>query len=415
MPWRNISAMNPIRTGRGSADGRWQWSLLPASPHRMGFLIGALALLAGVTWWPVVLHTGWAGAPQGQLHAMGLVFGAVPGFVFGFLLIVFPRWVNLEPVPRGRLLAVFALLGAGLALALPGARWSMELLAVGLWVSAVGWAVAMGVLGGVLWRAAALPVHGPACLLALLMGLAGLLCASAWAWAGDARWWFLAISFAVWGFLLPLFMSVSHRMVPFFGECAVAGYRVPRRPALLLLSLAAAFAHMALELVHAYHWLFIPDLVLLALVLALWIGWRPWRCGRPTLLASLHLAYAWLPLALGMLVVQSLWLQCTGTFILGRAPLHALTAGYFTSMLMAMVTRVSLGHSGRKLDMPPWAWRLLWLLQLAVLCRIASEVFLPYTLTLNRLAALLLALSLAPWCLWLIRLAGEPRVDGRPG
>lgn len=402
-------------TESGGPGHRWSWSLLPASPHRMGFLIGAVALLAGVSWWPVVLHTGWAGAPQGQLHALGLVFVAVPGFVFGFLLIVFPRWVNLAPVPRGWLLAVFGLLGVGLVLALPGARWSMGLLAAGLWVSALGWAAGLWVLGGVLWRATALPLHGPACLLALLVGLAGLLCAANWAWAGDARWWFPAISLAVWGFLLPLFMSVSHRMVPFFGECAVAGYRVPRRPALLLFSLAAAYGHMGLELARAYHWLFIPDLALLALVMVLWIGWQPWRCGRPTLLASLHLAYAWLPLALGLLAGQSLWLRLTGAFILGRAPLHALTAGFFTSMLVAMVTRVSLGHSGRKLDMPRWTWRLLWLLQLAVLCRIAGELFLPYTLTLNRLAALLLALSLAPWCLWLLRLSGEPRVDGRPG
>lgn len=381
----------------------------------MGFLIGALALLTSVTWWPIVLRWGWAGAPRGPLHAMGLVFGAIPGFVFGFLLVVFPRWVNVEPVPRPWLLAVFGPLAAGFATATFGAALSMQWLALGLWCSALGWIVGLWVLGGVLWRAGSLPVHGPACMVALLMGLAGVLASGTWAWSGDGRWWFLAISFGVWGFLLPLFMTITHRMVPFFGECAVKDYRVPRRPVLLVLGLIAVYAHLGLEIAHAYDCLFIPDLVLLGLVLVLWWGWQPWRCRKPTLLAALHLAYAWLPLALGMLAGQSLWFRLGGTFVMGRAPLHALTAGFFTSMLIAMVTRVSLGHSGRRLDMPRWIWRLLCLLQVAVLCRILAELLMPYTLQLTIIASLLLAAVLAPWSVWLIRLAGEPRIDGRPG
>jgi len=407
-----MSQSSPLQAipGRG-----WQLLLLPASPHRMGFLIGGLMLLASVSWWPVVLRWGWSGAPQGPLHAMGLVFGAIPGFVFGFLMVVFPRWVNLEPVSRSGLLTVFGLLAAGAVTAMAGAVLSMPMLAFGLWLSSLAWAVGLWLLGGVLWRASSMPLHGPACMLALLMGLAGVLSAGAWAWSGDARWWFLAISFAVWGFLLPLFMTVTHRMVPFFGECAVQGYRVPRRPALLVVGLAAVFVHLGLEIAHAYYWLFVPDLLLLAIVLVLWWGWQPWRCRSPSLLAALHLAYAWLPLALAMLAGQSLWFRLSGSFVMGRAPLHALTAGFFTSMLVAMVTRVSLGHSGRRLEMPVWIWRLLWLLQIAVLCRIAAELMMPYYRQLTLAASLLLAAALAPWCLWLIRLAGEPRIDGRPG
>ena len=39
----------------------------------------------------------------------------------------------------------------------------------------------------------------------------------------------------------------------------------------------------------------------------------------------------------------------SGEFVLGRAPAHALFIGFFGSLLVAMVTRVTQGHSGRPL------------------------------------------------------------------
>src|SRR3546814_15440639 len=69
----------------------------------------------------------------------------------------------------------------------------------------------------------------------------------------------------------------------------------------------------------------------------------------PALLRVLFLGYAWLPIALALYIAQSLTYAFDGDFILGRAPAHALVIGFFGSLLVAMVTRVTQGHSGRPL------------------------------------------------------------------
>jgi uncharacterized protein involved in response to NO len=65
----------------------------------------------------------------------------------------------------------------------------------------------------------------------------------------------------------------------------------------------------------------------------------------------LHLSFAWLPVAL---VLQALGLIGVGV---GSAPSHAVALGFCATMLVAFVTRVSLGHSGRPLvaDNGYWA------------------------------------------------------------
>lgn len=99
---------------------------------------------------------------------------------------------------------------------------------------------------------------------------------------------------------------------------------------------------------------------------------------------------------------------------LERAPLHALGIGLFGSLLVAMVTRVSQGHSGRALVMPTVAWIALMGMQLVAVLRIVAPLLeLPWHW--HALAAVGWLLVLAPWLLWLGWIYWRPRVDGRPG
>ena len=61
-----------------------------------------------------------------------------------------------------------------------------------------------------------------------------------------------------------------------------------------------------------------------------------------------------------------------GALTLGLAPLHALTAGYLGATLLAMVTRVAAGHSGRPLAADGLAWGLYWTLQTAAMLRVGA-------------------------------------------
>jgi uncharacterized protein involved in response to NO len=89
----------------------------------------------------------------------------------------------------------------------------------------------------------------------------------------------------------------------------------------------------------------------------------------------LHAGFAWLGLALTPSAVSHarvLWLGPEAS--LGLAPLHALSVGYLGTTLLAMVTRVAAGHSGRPLAADGLAFSLYLLLQAAALGRVAAAI-----------------------------------------
>jgi uncharacterized protein involved in response to NO len=87
---------------------------------------------------------------------------------------------------------------------------------------------------------------------------------------------------------------------------------------------------------------------LAALVLvARMTGWQSLRTGSDALLWSLHVGYAWVPLGLGCIALADLFGLLPWT-----SGLHALTAGAFGAMILAVMTRAALGHTGRPLRAP---------------------------------------------------------------
>src|SRR5690625_6932285 len=85
--------------------------------------------------------------------------------------------------------------------------------------------------------------------------------------------------------------------------------------------------------------------------------WRWWPRGqKPRLLTVLFVGVAWLPLTFALYAGQCIAYELTGVYWLGRGPAHALFVGFFGSVLVAMVTRVTQGHSGQGRYMPGVAW-----------------------------------------------------------
>ena len=72
--------------------------------------------------------------------------------------------------------------------------------------------------------------------------------------------------------------------------------------------------------------------------------WSGWRTGRDPLVLILHVSYAWLPIGL-VLLGASVHLPA----IPATSGLHALAAGAMASMTLAVMTRATLGHTGREL------------------------------------------------------------------
>ncbi len=397
-------------------------ALLTAAPHRLLFLVGAVNVLAGMAWWAAWLlalrFQLWAPpqppVPAGWGHALVMGFQVFTPFIFGFLLTVFPRWLGQPPLSRWHYVPVGGGLFGGQLLVLAGLWGHPHLLHLGVLATLAGWIAGLAVLASVLRQARAPDWHARSMLLALSLGLAGLLCFAAWLHAQQhGLLAFAAFKLAMLGFLLPVYLTVAHRMLPFFASCVLSGYRA-WKPLWLLGALWLLIAALlALELAHAYAWLWLASLPLTVLCL----GWllRIWPAGpMPGLLRVLFLGMAWLPMAFALYTAQSLVMAFTGEFVLGRAPVHALAVGFFGSLLVAMVTRVSQGHSGRPLRMPAVAWFAFAMVQLTAVARIAAELAVD-TWAWQAWAAVTWLLAFVPWVLRGLYLWLTPRADGAPG
>lgn len=396
--------------------------LLAAAPHRLMFFAGASAVVVSMLWWTVVLAAARFGGvempvapvPPGWAHAILTQYGMLPMFVFGFLLTVFPRWTNQPALPKRRYVPVFAGVFGGYLMSHAGLLGHRGVFIAGLALMLAGWIAAMSALGGVLWRNGATDRHALSCFVALAFGACGLAAFLAFALGAPWQLGFVAIKLGTFGLLLPVYFTVCHRMIPFFSASAVPGYRVVRPAWSLPLMWLLALAHLGLELSHRFDLLWIADVPLAIFFAGHWIAWQPWKARRPGLLAALHLAFAWLPVAFTLFAVQSLIDYSGHGFLLGRAPVHALTVGFFGSMLVAMVTRVTQGHSGRPLEMGWIAWITFAALQAVALLRIGAELARDQGLWLAIAACAWLAAFL-PWVLRSLAIYLTPRVDGKPG
>lgn len=396
--------------------------LLAAAPHRLLFLGGASAVLLAMGWWTAWLLTALLAPgsmpapaiPAGWAHALGLQYQVLPLFFFGFLLTVYPRWMGLEPYPPRQFIPVGVLLALGYLLFHIGLFGVPALVHAGWVATLLGFVLGLALLLRLLWQNGGEDVHALAIWIALALGVVGMLLVVRFLHGGDAQALFGAIKLGTFGLVLPVYLTVCHRMIPFFSNSVIPGYR-PWRPIWLLLTLLAlVFVHGLLELAHAYAFLFPVDLVIAGL--AAWTSWR-WGLGRARhnrLLLVLHWGFAWLAVSFALYALQSAWFAWSGEFALGRAPNHALYIGFFGSLLVAMVTRVTQGHSGRPLVMGTIPWLTFLGVQGVVLVRLAAEL-LPNQPLWLAIAALGWMLAFTPWVLRSAWIWLTPRADGRAG
>lgn len=415
---RDADAMDTTRTPAAYLPSAAQ---LSAAPHRLMFFIGALNVLAAMAWWtlwlidarwqvfgfaPPPVHAGWA-------HAFVMQYQVLPPFIFGFLLTVFPRWMGLAELTRWHYLPVGLGLLSGQVLFLAGLAGVPVLIHVGVINTLAGWCAALAILLCLLWQDAARTWHAVSCVAALVLGFTGLVLFALFLHGGDARLLFASIKLGSFGLLLPIYVTVAHRMFPFFAGNVVKGY-VAWRPFWYLCAFwFFVLLHLALELMHAYAWLWLSAVPLL--LLCAWWLWRTWPRGPvPTLLRVLFLGFGWLPVAFLLYAFQSLWFALDGNFILGRAPAHALYIGFFGSLLVAMVTRVTQGHSGRPLEFDRLATTAFWLIQAVAMVRILAEL-LPDGPLWQAVAGAGWLLAFLPWVVRSSWIYMTPRADGRPG
>ncbi|MFA6972273.1 MAG: NnrS family protein [Gallionella sp.] len=398
-----------------------------AAPHRVMFFGGALQTLAVMLWWLIDLLTrygevghpiAWTIAPNAA-HGYLMIYGLFPFFMFGFLMTTFPRWMNDTEIPPQRYLPAFMLMLTGAVCFYAGLLLSHTMLVVATVSTLAGWSVALYALLRVLLDAAHPDKQHPKVIFAaFVMGWCGLAAYLIWLLGDNAAWLRVAIQGGLWLFLLPVFVSVAHRMIPFFTSSALPHRLVARPLWAWRVMLGASAAHGLLQLTDATAWLWLCDAPLAASALYLSYVWGSRATLRIPLLGVLHIGFAWLGIAMLLFAVQSAvsFLSHGATVLWGLAPLHALTIGFFATLLIGMATRVTLGHSGlpMKTDTPV---KLMFAgMQLAALLRVLADMLpLPAPHWLYFAAALVWLACFTPWVLRYLPVYWRPRADGRAG
>lgn len=378
------------------------WALW-ALGFRPFYLAAALWALATVPLWALQFSGQLGGWTRGMpWHAHEMVFGYALAVIVGFLFTAGRNWSG-QPTPTGRPLQALAVLWV-LARALGFTPW---LLAAGLANAAFAWASAWA-----LWRALRAGAHRRNDFFPLLlagMGLASLglhLEALGWLhWPAG-----LGLPIALDGVLF-MIAVMAGRVVPMFSNNGVPGMQARRDERLEKLALGGVLALMAAD------GLGLASGPLAALLLgvaaahaARWALWQPWRTLRNPLVWVLHAAYLWLPVHLLLRAAATL-----GWVAPGPAT-HALTLGAIGGMTLGMITRTTLGHTGRPLQAGGFETTAYLAMFAAAGVRVIVPLAWPTLLPAAvHLSAMLWVLAFAAYLIRYLPILCRPRVDGKPG
>jgi uncharacterized protein involved in response to NO len=229
---------------------------------------------------------------------------------------------------------------------------------------------------------------------------------------GDDDWQRQGVHAGLW--LVAAMMGlIGGRVIPFFTQRGLL--RQTQAPAILALDRTAMASAVLVAVLTALGFSLTPAPWMAAVFvvmgtstlirLARWYDHGIWSV---PLLWSLHLAFFWLALApLGM----ALWhLGLIDTLSL---PLHALTIGAMSGLILGMIARVTLGHTGRPLQ-PPAAMSAAFIaLNISAASRILMTAAAPSWLLWLSGAAWIVAFGL--YLLYYARMLVTPRVDGMSG
>ncbi len=300
-------------------------------------------------------------------HAHELLFGYTAAVMAGFLLTAIPNWTGRLPL-RGWPLAALAglwLAGRG-AMAFSAAIGPEIAAAVDVsFLFVFGAVVLREILAGRNWR------NLPPVLAVFVFALANT--GAHYAALSDIGTGGLESRLAI---LVPvgLITMIGGRIVPSFSR----NWLVKRGAT----SLPAAFARfdgavLVLTLAALTAWTILPEATITGGLMALAAAgnlirlgrWRGHLTGAEALVWILHLAYLWIPIGLGLIALSVWWPALPQS-----AAIHALTAGAIGSMTLAVMSRATLGHSGRALHAGPGLTAAFLLITLAALARIVSPL-----------------------------------------
>lgn len=375
------------------------------------FLAAGLTAAVSLAIWLVAL----AGGPflpsaftPATWHAHEMLFGFTMAVIAGFMLTAIPNWTGRLPVQGAPLLLLVMLWLAGRI-----AVGTSEI--IGVWPAAVIDLVFVAALMFVVVRE--LVAGGNRRNLPMALALALLLVANGLTHAEGAgvnvppgSGWRLAIAVVIL-----LIALIGGRIVPSFTR----NWLTKNKPGEPAPSPMGRFdqAALAITVLALAAWVMLPQTAVaagLAGVAAFanavrLVRWQGQRTVSDPLLLVLHLGYAWVPIGLALLALTQ------AEILPETAAIHGQTAGAIGTMTLAVMTRATLGHTGRDLRAGAGTTAIFVLVTLAAVTRLLASMFPDFW-------EHLLWISGTAWIAafgWFVALYGpmllRPRIDGRPG
>lgn len=298
-------------------------------------------------------------------HGHEMLFGFAGAVVAGFLLTASQNWTGLQSSTPGSLAGLVLLwLAARLGFLFPGI--------VPLWLTSIADLAFFPLLASLLARVLVRARNGNNyILLPVLAGFTLLNLGIHLELHGVVRGIGTTALQATVYLVALLLVFMGGRVIPYFTGRRLPELRVRQWPWLDWTTLAVTFAVLA-----AFLWLG-KDPVLAPLLLAAaalnfarLFAWSPWGTWRVPLLWVLHLGYLWLPIGFALQGAHLL-----GAPISWSAGVHALMAGALGGLTLGMMARVSLGHTGRPLEVHPVMAFAFALITLAAIARVGMTFY----------------------------------------
>jgi uncharacterized protein involved in response to NO len=329
------------------------------------------ALFAGVAvpaW--ILLLTGVGGSEffstARQWHVHEMVFGFLPAVITGFLLTAIPNWTGRTPIRGRELMLLCTLWLAGrLVMAIPFLPPLLSAFVDAAFLVTVAGLVWREITAGKSWS------HAPiGCLISLHAGANILFHVQALRGAATDLPERMALAL-----VMVLLALIGGRVIPNFTRAFLAEQGMSEQPASFSRfdGLSVVFVGIAVAA-----WIIQPQAMVTGWMLVgagvanfgrllRWYGWVTWR---EPLVLTLHLGYGWLALSLMVL----------GGAILGWGlpttdAMHAFTTGAVGVMTLGVMTRASLGHTGRPKHAGPLTICIYILVNVGALLRVFGPSF----------------------------------------
>ena len=342
----------------------------PCTPlWRLGFrpfylLAAAFAVLAIPFW--LAHYLGWLAVPvyvDVFWHAHEMVFGFAVAVIIGFLYTAGRNWTGLW-TPRGHRLALIA----GL--------WLLGRLAMLLADPRIAAVVDLAFLPAAAWPLYQVLARAQNKRNLMLLGILFLL------WVADLVYHgcrlgiltpspLLAIEAAILVIVM-LESVIGGRVIPPFTTNAIGQPRATIRPRLDQWVIGSTAATLLVWALPSPGWLILMTATVAAVLHGLRLsGWRTRHVLRHPLLWILHLSYAWIPVGLVLLGLSAM------DIVTVSAAFHALAVGSMAGLMVGMITRTALGHTGRPLAAGMAEIVMYGLIVSAAIARTAAALVLP--------------------------------------